>query len=158
MILFILLVANFLLFLKTLLDFLSNGRKLGLLFVSQLLQEIADFIDPDVVVFLVLLALKGLYLFLHLVGLEVVLLFGQVLLYPAQIHELGGVFLSVAEGFLDLLLKLDGLGLMLADEVLLDGLGLLLVLGHFLIPIIIELCDFLDMCHLYLFLLLLVLS
>ena len=88
-------------------------------------------------------------------SLQIVFLFCKTLFYLSQIHQLRGILWSWRQGLINLLFKLHGLALMLLDQILLDFLGLLLVLGHFLIPIIIELCYLFNMSHLHLFFLIL---
>jgi hypothetical protein len=90
------LVSDFLLFLKALLNLLSDGRKLSLLLVPQLLKQITDLVETGVVPFLVLGFFKDFDLLLYLVSLEVILLFCEVLLDFPQVHQLRRIFMPAA--------------------------------------------------------------
>lgn len=149
--LLIFLIAYLFLFFKSLLNFLPDCGKLCLLLVSELLQKVANLVQADVVPFLVLCAFEHLDLFLDFVGLEVVLLLGEILFNFTQVHELGGILVPAAQRSIDFLLKFGSLSLVLSDEILFYLFGLLLVLSHLLIPVVIKLCDLLDMRHLNLF-------
>ena len=83
-------------------------------------------------------------------SLKIILLFCKVFLNFSKIHQFRGIFWSWRQWLINLLFKFHSLTLMFLDQFLLNFLGLLLILGHFLIPIIIELCNFFNMGHLYL--------
>lgn len=56
--------------------------------------------------------------------------------------------MPLAKGSVNVFLKLSRLSFMAPDQLFFYFLGLLLVLGHFLVPVVIELSDFLNMGHL----------
>lgn len=79
---------------------------------------------------------------------KIFLLFGQIFLDFSKVDHFSSLSPPLAERSLDFLFELNKFFLMAINWFSLHSLGLYLILMHLVVPIFIELWDFLKMCHL----------